>query len=141
MTGLPGVFDAFTAAMVGALGAGVVFDGPPVAYVGSRGVALGATRDSESVPWLAPPSDLGGEGGEAFSIPCLAWSGSGDTVFKPHRDAVAAFLVVAEQVVSADRRFGGVVDTAWITGGTWLQEQTGSGALVTCEFRIDCTRF
>lgn len=141
MTGLPGVFDTLTAAMVGAFGPGLVFDGPPAKYVDSKGVALGATRDSESVPWFAPPSDLGGASGEEFSIPCLAWAGWGQITFKPLRDDVAVFLTVAEELLAADRTIGGSVSTAWITGGTWLQEQTGTGALVTCEFRIDCTRF
>jgi hypothetical protein len=47
---------------------------------------------------------------------------------------------VAEQL-AADRTLGGVADTAYMTGGTWMQEQTGDGALVTCEFRIVIDRF
>lgn len=140
MSALPAVCDYLAAAFAAQLGPGRVFDGPPTQYIGSSGVALGATREDESVIWDAPTSDMTGSG-EAFTLRCLAWSGSGDVTFKPHRDAVAVFLVAAEEVVAADRTLGGAASTAWITGGTWMQEQTGSGALVTCEFRIDCTTY
>jgi hypothetical protein len=44
-------------------------------------------------------------------------------------------------VLGADPTVSGAVDTASLTGGTWTQEQTGEGALVTCEFRVSLRRF
>lgn len=140
MSALPAVFDTLVASLVAVLGSGQVFDGPPAQYTDTRGLSVGATRQDESVDWQAPTSDLAGAG-ETFTIRCLAWAGSGATVFKPMRDQVAEYLTAVENVLSADRSIGGAVSTAWISGGTWMQEQTGQGALVTCEFRIGCTRY
>ena len=118
-----------------------VLDGPAVSYVGTAGVAVGATREDVTAEWSTQPSDLGGSSRLTLPISCLAWSGSGSTPFAPHRATVTGVLDVIEAELAADRSLGGAVSTAWITGGTWMQEQTGSGALVTCEFRVTCLQF
>lgn len=137
----PDVCDALTASLGQALGVDAVFDGPPPRLVGLAGLAVGATRQDVSSDFTADPADLGGATTESIVIACLAWSADGRVVFKPHRDAVRAIVVAAEEQLAADRTLGGVVDTCDVTGGTWMQEQTGEGALVTCEFRISVRRF
>ena len=132
----PQVCDALTLSLGQVLGADVVFDGPPVRDVGSSGLAIGATREDTSAGFSAEASDLAGGVSEGLTITCLAWSGSGDVVFKPARDRVGDIVTATTTRIAADRTLGGVVDTADVTGGTWMQEQTGEGALVTCEFRI-----
>jgi len=57
-------------------------------------------------------------------------------VFKPARDQVGDIVTATTDRIAADRTLGGVVSTADVTGGIWQQEQTGEGALCTCEFRI-----
>jgi hypothetical protein len=118
------------------LGADLVFDGPPVQNVGSSGLSIGATRGDDTTSFSAQASDLASGISESLTITCLAWSGSGDTVFKPARDRVGDIVTATTTRIAADRTLGGVVDTADVTGGTWQQDQTGEGALVTCEFRI-----
>lgn len=130
--------DTRTAAGTSPIG---VLDGPAVEYVGSAGVAVGATREDVIADWAVRPADLAGDSRLTLPITCLAWSGSGSTAFGPHRTVVAAVLAAIEAELATDRDLGGVVSTAWITGGTWMQEQTGAGALVTCEFRVSTTQF
>jgi hypothetical protein len=144
--GLVAVFERavapLSAARVAANSSSInVLDGPAVNYVGTAGVAVGATREDVAVDWSTRPGDLAGDSRQTLPITCLAWSGSGSTSFAPHRTTVAAILTAIEAELAADRDLGGVVSTAWITGGTWMQEQTGSGALVTCEFRVTTTQF
>jgi hypothetical protein len=137
----PEVCDALTAAFSLALGADNVFDGPPAQMVRASGLAIGATREDVSSEFSSPPAGLDGTVGEDITVTCLAWSGGGDVVFKPHRDAVNTIMTAVAEQLAADRTLGGVADTAYMTGGTWMQEQTGDGALVTCEFRIVINRF
>lgn len=137
----PDACDALTASLGQALGADNVFDGPPPRLIGLSGLAVGATREDVSSDFTVDPADLSGGTAEGISITCLAWSADGRVVFKPHRDAVRALVVAAETRIAADRTLGGAVDTCDVTGGTWTQEQTGEGALVTCEFRISLRRF
>lgn len=142
MLAFPAVCDALTAAFTRALGSGSqVFDGPPTQYVGLAGVSVGATREDISSEFTAPPAGLDGASGEDIVVSCLAWSGSGSTTFKPHRDVVLGYLAGIEAELAIDRSLAGAVDAAFLTGGTWTQNQTGSGALVTCEFRVTCRRF
>jgi hypothetical protein len=118
-----------------------VLDGPAVDYVGTAGVAIGATREDIAAEWSNAPGDLAGGSRLTMPITCLAWSGSGSTPFAPHRATVVAVLNAIEAELAADRSLAGAVSAAWITSGTWTQEQTGAGALVTCEFRVTCQRF
>lgn len=141
MLAFPEVCDALTGVLGQALGAERVLDGPPARMVGASGLAVGATREDVSSEFQAPAADMAGGVGEDITVTCLAWSGSGGVVFKPHRDAVRDILTAAEATLSVDRTLGGVVDTAYLTGGVWTQEQTGEGAVVTCEFRISARRF
>lgn len=148
MSVIPEVLDALVAAWGAAAQTGnlaglrrdQVYDGPPVTQAGTEGVAVGASVEDNAVEFTAPPSAMDGTTQDQFTITCLAWSGSGDTTFKPRRDQVDAVLDALELALSADRTLGGVVSTAWITSGNWTQTQA-SGALVTCEFRVDFTRF
>src|SRR5689334_5176499 len=121
MLAFPAVCDALTAAFGRTLSAPAqVFDGPPAQFAGLVGVAVGATREDVSSDFLGPPAALDGTSGEDFTVACLAWSGSGDTGFKPHRDAVRDILTAAESALAEDRTLGGIVNTAYITGGTWM---------------------
>jgi hypothetical protein len=137
----PEVCDALTQSMGLVLGADVVFDGPPVRDVSPYGLAIGATREDDTSSFVAAASDLAGGISESLTVTCLAWSGSGDTVFKPARDQVRDIVAAVSMQLQVDRTLAGAVSTADITGGTWAQEQTGEGALVTCEFRINVQQY
>lgn len=147
MTATPEVYDALVTswqliATDAGLEAGQILDGPATDYVGSEGVAVGATATDTTAEFLYPPSDLGGDSdSEQTTMPCLIWSGSGDTTFKARRDRVKAIYAVLRLDLARDRTIRGTVATAWITGGALDQVQTGRGALVTCEFRIEFRRF
>lgn len=140
MIAFPTACDALVALVTPTAGVDV-FDGPPARMPGTAGLAVGATREDITSEWVAPATDLGGGFGEDLTVTCLAWSGSGDVVFKPHRDAVGAVVEAVTAALRADPTVGGTVATAAVTGGTWTQEQTGEGALVTCEFRVYLRRF
>jgi hypothetical protein len=137
----PAVCDALVASLGQVLGADVVFDGPPVRDVSPSGLAIGATREDDTSSFVAGAADLGGGISESLTVTCLAWSGSGDVVFKPARDIVRGIVAAVMGRLAADRTLGGVVSTADLTGGIWTQEQTGEGALVMCEFRITVQQF
>jgi len=136
ITSFPAVCDALVTAMGQVLGTDVVFDGTPVRDVGPSGLAIGTTREDVSSAFSASAADLGGGLSEGLTVTCLAWAGSGDTVFKAARDRVGEIVTATTNRITADPTLGGVVDTADVSGGIWQQEQTGEGALVTCEFRI-----
>jgi hypothetical protein len=144
MTAIPEVLDALTAIWKTAQPAGLrpnqVYDGPVVEYVGTEGVAVGASAEDVSVEFAQPATDVGGGSGERATVTCLVWAGSGDTVFKPLRDRVDAVIDALEQALSADRSLGDVVSHAWLTSGTVSQLQTGRGALVRAEIRVTVTR-
>lgn len=137
----PAVCDVLATRLTTSLGAASVFDGPPARMPGLSGIALGTTREDVSSDFTADPAGLSGVTAEGFSITCLAFAGGGGVVFKPMRDRVREIVVAVADAVAADLTLGGAVDTAEITGGTWLQEQTGEGALVTCEFQIAVRTF
>lgn len=137
----PDVCDALYRIMSLALGADAVFDGPPAAMPGSSGLAIGATREDTTSDFAAPPAGLSGATSEDLTVTCLAWAGSGDVVFAPMRDRVREITQAVATGITADPTLGHVVDRAEITGGTWMQEQTGEGALVTLEFRVVCTTY
>lgn len=141
MIHFPEACDTLVAAFKQATGADI-FDGPPARMPSSTGVAVGATREPDvTSEWQAPSTDMGGGYGEDLTVVCLAWSGGGGVVFKPYRDQVRDLLELVVAALAADRTLGGSVSTVDLTGGTWTQEQTGEGALVTCEFRVHLRRF
>lgn len=140
MIAFPGVCDALVTALTQATGV-LVFDGPPARMVGSSGISVGATREDIVSEWLAPATSLDGLSGEDLTIACLAWSGGGGVVFKPHRDVVGGLLDLVIQRLTADPTVGGAVSRTEVAGGSWTQEQTGEGALVTVEFRVSLHRF
>lgn len=137
----PDVCDALYRVAGLALGADAVFDGPPASMPGSSGLAIGATREDTASDFAAPPAGLSGATAEDLTVTCLAWSGSGDVVCKPMRDRVREIVATLADGIATDPTLDGVVDRAEITGGTWMQEQTGEGALVTLEFRIACQTY
>lgn len=144
MSAVPEVLDALVTAWRNAqdlagLRPDQVYDGPSVSYVGTEGVAVGASREDNAVEFTYPAAGLG-SAADRFTITCLAWSGSGDPTMKPRRARVDAILDALEQRLAEDRTLGGVVSQAWITGGSLVQEQN-RGALVTAEFRVSVTRF
>lgn len=144
MTAIPEVLDALVAVWrntqdLADLRPDQVYDGPPVTYIGTEGVSVGASRKDDSVEFTYPPSALDSTG-DRFTISCMAWSGSGDVDMKPRRDRVDAILDALERNLAVDRSLGGVVDQAWIVGGSITQEQD-RGALVIAEFRIQARRF
>lgn len=145
MTAIPEVLDALVAAWRNAqdlagLRPNQVYDGPSVSYVGTEGVAVGTSREDNAVDFTWPGADLAGGSADRFTIPCLAWSGSGDVAMSPRRARVDLILDALEQHLAQDRTLRGVVSNAWITGGSLTQEING-GALVTVEFRVSVTRF
>lgn len=137
----PEVCDALVARLTLALGSSTVFDGPPTRFLGGAGVAVGVTRADMASEFNVNPADVAGGLSEELSIHVLVWSGSGNTTFKQHRDIVAANVQGVFDVITQDRTIGGVVDTSDVTSGTWMQDQTGEGALVTCEITIYVRKF
>lgn len=133
--------DALVTALQSALPAVLILDGPPVAEPGHEGIAIGASREDNSVEWTWQPAEIDGDPEEHATITCLAWYGSGDTVFALARDRVVALVGVVDAVLTADRTLAGAVTAAWITGGVLQQEQSGAGALVTCEFSVEFDRY
>jgi hypothetical protein len=137
----PAVCDALAQRWSVALGSDLVFDGPAVRQAGPNGLSIGATREDISSSFTADPADLGGGYREETTISCLAWAGGGGTVFKPFRDAVRQIVQTALDSLAADPTLGGVVSTAELIGGTWSQDQSGDGGLVTCEFQVVVRKF
>jgi hypothetical protein len=137
----PDVCDALTTALGQTIGSSNVYDGPPAQFIGSSGLAIGATREDVSSEFTSSPAGLGGASDQDLTVTCLAWSGGGGVIFKPHRDTVGGIVAATTNRISTDPSLGGVVDTCEVTGGTWAQEQTGEGALVTCEFRVNVRKF
>jgi hypothetical protein len=142
MTAIPLVLDALVAALRLApdLAAVDVFDGPQPIAAGGEGIAVGASREDNSVEFTWPPADLAGGDAEHATIACLVWSGSGDTTFAPARLRVAELLDAVDAALSANRTLSGAVTRAWITDGV-LQQQQANGALVTCEFHVETDLF
>jgi hypothetical protein len=137
----PDVCDALTVGLGQAIGSANVYDGPPARFLGSSGLAIGATIEDVSSEFTSSPAGLGGASDEAVTVSCLAWAGGGGTVFKPLRDTVRAIVDAAIAEIAADPSLGGACDTADVTGGMWTQDQTGEGALVRCEFRVVARQF
>lgn len=139
MTGIPAVYDALVARwrlLQTGLAASQVLDGPPTSFVGTKGIAVGTTATDTTGQFAYTPSDLSADESEMTSFPNLIWAGSGGGPFRPHRDEVEAILSVIRADIASDRRLGGVVSTCRVVGGVLDQQQTGSGPLVVCEFRI-----
>lgn len=139
MSMIPEVLDALVALWRDGAPAGLradqVFDGPPAGeYVGTEGVAVGASVQDNAVEFTARPADLGWQrSAERCTVPCLVWSGSGDTAMKPHRARVDQILEALDQALVDDRTLGGAVSRIQLVSGALVQQQTGTGALVTVE--------
>lgn len=146
MSSIPEVLDALVAKWRDSPPAGLrpdqVFDGPPAAgYVGTEGVAVGASLDDDDVvAFTRAIADLRGGAREQYPVTCLIWCGSGDTATKARRDRVNAILEALEQGLAADLTLGGQVSRVWLTSGAFQQRQTGRGALVTAQLELDVTR-
>lgn len=145
---VPDVYDALVASWTTirdqlGLDGSQIFDGPAVSYAGSEGIAVGATATDTTAEFELGAGALDSDA-EHTTIPCLAWAGHGDTTFTTIRGRVKAMLAVVRTDLARDNHpIYGVVSSAWITGGTFIQDQTRDergiyrGALVTCEFRIE----
>jgi hypothetical protein len=140
MTAIPQVLDALVAALRLALPAVDVFDGPQSGAVGGEGIAVGTSREDNSVEFTWPAADLAGGDAEHATIACLVWSGSGDSTYQAARQRVAVLLDAVAAALAANRTLGGAVSSAWITGGVW-QQQAVTGVLVTCEFQVEIDTF
>lgn len=142
---LPDIYDYVvtgfkSVATSAGLTADQIADGPQVEYVGSDGVAVGATVDDTRGTFELPRLNLKSQQGENGLFPNLIWAGSGDVSFTARRTRVKAIFAVIATWVTQNRTLGGLVDTSWVEGGEMDQLQTGRGALVTCEFRVAYTR-
>ena len=147
MTAIPEVLDALTElwrASPLVQEAGIrpdqILDGPPVTYLYSEGVAIGASREDNSVEFFSSATGLDTQD-ERFNVNCITWAGYGDTTFKPLRDKCDSFLAALDNALATDRSLGGVISNAWLTSGAITQEQTGNGALVMVEFTIQATLY
>jgi hypothetical protein len=140
MTAIPQVLDALVAVLKAALPGVSVFDGPAAEYAGTEGASVGASTEDVAVEFDLPAAGLVSTG-ERDSITCMVWSGSGGTVFKPHRDRCNEMLRAVTQAIEADDTLGGVVSTSGVEGGIFAQQQTGRGVLVVAELRVTTTQF
>jgi hypothetical protein len=139
---VPGVLDALCQVLrtSSALTGVAVLDGPEAKTASNEGIVVGASREDVAVEFDLPAGGMASTG-ERDTITCLVWSGSGATAFKAHRDRVDQLLTGVETALAADRTLRGLVAAAWISSGTLAQEQTGQGALVTAEIRVEVTLF
>lgn len=139
MTAIPAVLDALVEVFRVALPGVPVFDGPAAEYAGTEGASVGASTEDMAVEFELPDRGLGSRG-ERDQVVCLVWSGSGGTVFKPHRDRVDVMLAAVVDGLSRNPTLGGAVSRAVAVGGVFAQQQTGRGALVVAELRVTATR-
>lgn len=140
MTAIPAVLDALVLAVSAALPGVQVFDGPAADYAGTEGVSVGASTEDVAVEFEFPAAGLV-TSGERDTVTCMVWSGSGGTVFKPHRDRCNELLAAVVAAVDRDPTLGGVVSDSGASGGMFSQQQTGRGALVVAELRVTVTQF
>lgn len=151
MIGLSAALDAYVAMLQDwpDLAEVQVLDGSTVDALELAGIAVGATRGAlsgvavadPSAQFLVPTYGQSSEASSRTSFTSTIWAGAGDTSFGPHRSRAEALFVAASSALDDDRTLRGTVSAAWITAGQVVQEQTGDGALVTVEFRIDINRF
>jgi hypothetical protein len=139
-TAIPTALDALVAVFKVALPGVAVYDGPSADYAGTEGAAVGASREDDAIEFELPTAGLG-RNGERDVITCILWSGSGSTVFKPHRDRVNEMIGAVIAGLKTNLTLSGAVSTADVTGGVISQEQTGRGVLVIGELRVALTRF
>lgn len=140
MTAIPAVLDALTDLFRTSLPGVPVFDGPAADYAGTEGASVGASAEDVAIEFDLPAAGLVSTG-ERDTVTCMVWSGSGATVFKPHRDRVNEMLRAVIDGLDRDPTLGGVVSTADPSGGMFAQQQTGRGALVVAELRVTVTQF
>jgi hypothetical protein len=140
MTAIPQVLDALVAVFRAALPGVQVFDGPAAEYAGTEGVSVGASTEDVAIEFELPSAGLASTG-EQDTVTCMVWSGSGGTVFKPHRDRCDEMVRAVVTALDTDPTLGGVVSTSGVSGGMFAQQQTGRGALVVAELRVSLTQF
>jgi hypothetical protein len=140
MTAIPAALDALTAIFRVALPGVPVFDGPAAEYAGTEGASVGASAEDVAIEFDLPAAGLVTTG-ERDTVTCMVWSGSGGTVFKPHRDRCDEMVRAVVAALDADPTLGGIVSTAGVSGGMFAQQQTGRGALVVAELRVSLTQF
>lgn len=140
---IPGLLDGYVAMLSQwpALEGVQILDGPAVTWVGTSGIAVGASLEEMAGAFHPTAGDVSRNDGTTFTLTSVAWTGAGATAFKASRDRVGVLYDAAVGALSADRTMRGSVSTAWIGSGTFRQIQTGSGVLVVVEFQIEATRF
>lgn len=140
---IPEACDAYYRALVASpdLVGVTVFDGPAALDAGDEGIAVAATREDVAATFAVTASDMASDGANQVSIASLVWVRTGDTTFSTARARASQLFRFAAAALAADRTLGGAVSTAWVTGGNFHQEQSGKGALVVVEFRIEGTLF
>jgi hypothetical protein len=123
----------------------VVRDGPlleqgtdlRVLYIGWGG----GTEDTD-VDVIVSEDDLAGSPSqETTTVRCTAWASSGDTDVAAVREQAYAIVSGLGAAIDADRRLGGLVMRAMISGHTMTQQQTSRGAQAAVTFEVQATSF
>lgn len=124
-----------------AAGKGVILDGPSPFDRSDSGIAVGASVEDPSGEWLFEKSVIDGPSRQRFTLRCMAWATSGETIWQNMRNRCSEIIRLAETTLATDRTMKGTVSSAFMVGGTFDQQMMENGNLVVCEFRIDAVRF
>lgn len=132
---IPAVLDALVAVARTALPDGQVFDGPPTEEMQGDLVMIGfayppgtpAVTESRTQRQYAPSPDA-----ESYDVANLfcAWPG-GDTNLKAARDRAYAMIDAFADGLATSPLLDGLVMDVRLSAGSYIPEQTTSGAAVT----------
>lgn len=116
-----------------------VTDGPPVSSVGQDFVAVGFTGDpsEDAVTFRFDEADAAlGRAGESYDVACVLSSTRGDSTFAAVRPIVFGLFAQLRAAVAADRKLGGAVSLARVSGGSVIHDVAGKGAVVSIPFTV-----
>jgi hypothetical protein len=119
----------------------VVLDGPSAMDASKFGIAVGAAVEDPSGEFALESADVSDNQRQRYTLRCIAWARSGETIWVNTRNKCADILRIADATLAADRTMRGVVSYARVVGGTFSQQMGDTGIIVTSEFRIDAVRF
>jgi hypothetical protein len=119
----------------------MILDGPSPFDTGAAGIAVGASLEDPSGEFAIEKAAVQGDGRQRFTLRCIAWALSGETVWQKSRNKCTDIVRIAEATLATDRTMMGTVSSAFMVGGSFAQQMSDVGNLVTCEFRIDAVRF
>jgi hypothetical protein len=119
----------------------VILDGPSPSDRSSCGLSVGASVEDPSGEWAFEQSVIDGPSRQLFTLRCLAWASSGETVWQGMRNRCSEIVRLAEATLAEDRTMNETVSTAFMVGGLFNQQMADNGSIVVCEFRIDAVRF